>query len=178
MRTLGSEAQGARLQAERLWRSGAFCHQGWRQTLATPIHVPVKEKLLSFGPYPEVSLANARDQRDAAKALLRDGIDPALQKRIRKAVGGDVATTFEAIATGAHARRLPTWTDRHAKDVLDSFETYVPRSWANCQLTVLPHRRCWGCHINCSFGLEWAVLLRARTRLRRGSRSPVASSGQ
>ena len=84
-----------------------------------------KEKLLSFGPYPQVSLANARDQRDAAKALLREGKDPALQKRIRKAIGGDVAHTFEAIARGWHARSLPTWTERHAKDVLDSLEAYV-----------------------------------------------------
>ena len=84
-----------------------------------------KEKLLSFGPYPQVSLANARDQRDAAKAVLRDGKDPALQKRIRKAIGGDVAHTFEAIARGWHARSLPTWTERHAKDVLDSLEAYI-----------------------------------------------------
>src|SRR5205823_8716591 len=35
-----------------------------------------REKLLSFGPYPEVSLAEAREQRDAAKAMLRDGRDP------------------------------------------------------------------------------------------------------
>ena len=32
-----------------------------------------KEKLLSFGPDPKVSLLNARDQRDAAKAVLREG---------------------------------------------------------------------------------------------------------
>ena len=84
-----------------------------------------REKLLSFGSYPQVSLANARNQRDAAKAVLREGKDPALQKRIRKAIGGDVAHTFEAIARGWHARSLPTWTERHAKDVLDSLEGYV-----------------------------------------------------
>ena len=84
-----------------------------------------KEKLLSFGPYPKVGLADARYQRDAAKALLREGKDPSLQKRIRKAIGGDVAHTFEAIARGWHARSLPTWTERHAKDVLESLEAYV-----------------------------------------------------
>ena len=30
-----------------------------------------KEKLLSFGPYPEISLAEAREKRDAAKKQLR-----------------------------------------------------------------------------------------------------------
>ncbi len=54
-----------------------------------------KEKLLSFGPYPEVSLVNARDQRDAARALLRDGKDPSLQKKIRRALNGDLTNTFE-----------------------------------------------------------------------------------
>ena len=84
-----------------------------------------KEKLLSFGPYPKVSLLNARDQRDAAKAVLREGRDPAFQKRIRKAIGADVAHTFEAIARGWHARSLATWTERHGKDVLDSLRAYV-----------------------------------------------------
>ena len=43
-----------------------------------------KEKLLSFGPYPKVGLAQAREQRDAAKALLRDGKDPSLEKKLRR----------------------------------------------------------------------------------------------
>jgi hypothetical protein len=35
-----------------------------------------KQKLLSFGVYPDVSLKEARLKREAAKELLRDGIDP------------------------------------------------------------------------------------------------------
>ena len=35
-----------------------------------------KEKLLSIGPYPEVTLAAARDARDEARAGLRAGRDP------------------------------------------------------------------------------------------------------
>jgi integrase len=41
-----------------------------------------KQKLLSFGKYPIISLSKARSERDAAKALLADGIDPS---SIRKA---------------------------------------------------------------------------------------------
>lgn len=40
-----------------------------------------KEKLLSFGPYPLVSIAGARRKRDDAKQLLLNGTDPAQQKR-------------------------------------------------------------------------------------------------
>jgi hypothetical protein len=35
-----------------------------------------KQKLLAFGIYPTVSLADARARRDAAKKHLKDGLDP------------------------------------------------------------------------------------------------------
>lgn len=41
-----------------------------------------KEKLLSLGVYPEVSLKDARERRDEARKLLANGSDPA---QIRKA---------------------------------------------------------------------------------------------
>lgn len=58
-----------------------------------------KERLLSFGVYPEVSLAEARRRRDAARRAIRDGADPATLKRARK-VADQVAAanSFEAIA--------------------------------------------------------------------------------
>ena len=40
-----------------------------------------KEKLLSFGPYPLVSIAAARHRRDEAKKLLLDGADPGAKKK-------------------------------------------------------------------------------------------------
>lgn len=40
-----------------------------------------KQRKLSFGAYPAVSLADARTKRDEAKALLASGIDPSQQKR-------------------------------------------------------------------------------------------------
>lgn len=41
-----------------------------------------KEKLLSLGTYPAVSLADARTKRDDAKRLLDQGTDPSVQKRL------------------------------------------------------------------------------------------------
>jgi len=41
-----------------------------------------KEKLLSFGPYPITSLADARRKRDEAKKLLAVGTDPSAQKKL------------------------------------------------------------------------------------------------
>jgi hypothetical protein len=35
-----------------------------------------REKLLAIGAYPAVTLGKAREKRDAAKALLAEGVDP------------------------------------------------------------------------------------------------------
>ena len=40
-----------------------------------------KEKLLSFGPYPRVSLAEAREEREKAWKILNAGNDPAIAKK-------------------------------------------------------------------------------------------------
>lgn len=85
-----------------------------------------KEKLLSFGPYPALGLAEARERRQAAKQLLRDGQDPALARAKQRLNGtAALANTFEAIAREWHTRNKPTWTERHAEDVLTSLERDV-----------------------------------------------------
>jgi integrase len=66
-----------------------------------------KPKTMSFGPYPDVSLAVAREKRDQAKATLRDGGDPmAPRKAQRKGL-----TLLEASET--------YWTGR--KDITDDY---------------------------------------------------------
>lgn len=44
-----------------------------------------KENVLSFGPYPSVSLARARELRAEAKTLLAEGIDPSQHAKAKKA---------------------------------------------------------------------------------------------
>lgn len=82
-----------------------------------------REKTITFGAYPEVGLSDARERRDDARALLRDGKDPAeaLKRRRETPVG----QTFEEIAREWYALQRPTWTDRHADDVLRSLERDV-----------------------------------------------------
>lgn len=55
-----------------------------------------KAKLLSFGEYPQVSLRAARQRRDEAKALLKDGVDPAEHRKAARASNGNA--TFQAVA--------------------------------------------------------------------------------
>jgi integrase len=53
------------------------------------------EKLLTLGPYPDVSLKRAREKREDARRLLADGIDPSANRKAERATQAD---TFEAIA--------------------------------------------------------------------------------
>jgi len=58
-----------------------------------------KQKLLSLGAYPAVSLANARARREEAKALLKQSVDPAEKTKLdRVARAAANATTFDALA--------------------------------------------------------------------------------
>lgn len=54
-----------------------------------------KQKLLSFGIYPTVSLADARARREAAKKCLADGVDPSLQRKLEKQAS---FVTFKLVA--------------------------------------------------------------------------------
>jgi Arm DNA-binding domain len=58
-----------------------------------------KANMLSFGSYPEVSLASAREKRDGARKLLAAGSDPSQQKKLDKIAAATAANnTFGAIA--------------------------------------------------------------------------------
>lgn len=79
-----------------------------------------KEKLLVFGSYPEMSLAEARDKRDDARKARRDGRDPALEKQKAKLVAATATErSFETFARRWHAQKAPRWTPIHAADVLN-----------------------------------------------------------
>lgn len=85
-----------------------------------------KEKLLALGAYPEVSLAEARAARDTARGERRQGLDPGLQRKLRRAAGeAEAALTFESAARAWHAHRKGGWTSTHAGDVLSSLEVHV-----------------------------------------------------
>lgn len=58
-----------------------------------------KQKQLSFGTWPEVSLAEARAARDAARKLLASGIDPSSKKKEEKVARERLVTdSFTALA--------------------------------------------------------------------------------
>lgn len=85
-----------------------------------------KEKRLVFGPYPTITLAKAREMREDAARVLREGADPAVSKRQRAAEQTAlVGSTFEKIARDWHASQKTGWSARYAAIVLNSFENDV-----------------------------------------------------
>ena len=58
------------------------------------------ERALSFGPYPAVSLAEARTKRDEAKKLIADGVDPSVRKKLARIAAETAArNTFGLVAS-------------------------------------------------------------------------------
>ena len=53
-----------------------------------------REKLISLGAYPDVTLKRAREKRDAARKLLADGVDPSVQRQAERAA---LAQSFEGV---------------------------------------------------------------------------------
>lgn len=85
-----------------------------------------KEHRIYFGPYPEVSIREARDMRDEARRQLRHGIDPGDERKrvaARRRSGVEISRTFRAIAERWHGLQLDGWKPKHAADVLHSLET-------------------------------------------------------
>ena len=73
-----------------------------------------REKLLSLGIYPSISLAQARQRRDEAKKQLADGIDPSIAKRAARAgMQAAAAGTVEAIGRRWLELKKDGWSDTH-----------------------------------------------------------------
>ncbi|WP_213763507.1 integrase arm-type DNA-binding domain-containing protein [Caballeronia sp. dw_19] len=85
-----------------------------------------KERLASFGVYPEVSLAEAREKCLAARRLLADGLDPSEQKRaIKRTRVLAAASSFEAVAREWFDNQKDGWSEIYAGKVIGSLEVDV-----------------------------------------------------
>ncbi|KTC93371.1 tyrosine-type recombinase/integrase [Legionella cincinnatiensis] len=82
-----------------------------------------KEKLLSLGTYPDVSLEKARERRETARKLLADKVDPGQQRKAQKATKQErLANSFEVVAREWYAKYSPTWVDSHGERIIRRFE--------------------------------------------------------
>lgn len=82
-----------------------------------------KEKLLSIGVYPEVTLKKARKATTEARELLEQGIDPSQAKKARKVeLTQAQANNLEVIAREWHKQKAQTWSESYSKKVLRAVE--------------------------------------------------------
>lgn len=84
-----------------------------------------KEKLLSFGGYPDLSLNEARGKRQIARNLLANGFDPSATRKEEKTIRGEMlANSFEVIAREWHVKMKSedAWTEEHAITIMNRME--------------------------------------------------------
>jgi integrase len=115
-------------QGAKLWRM-KYRHDG-------------REQLLTFGPYPQVSLAEARARCQAARQQLREKINPAAVRRTAEDAPAIAAptsgqTTFEQLAREWYAKQCATWGERHAQDVLECLEKDVLPALGSLSLSTI-----------------------------------------
>lgn len=86
-----------------------------------------KEKLVSLGTYPEVSLTQARERRNQARQDLAQGIDPSAKRQAEKSSRAAAATnSFEAVAREWHLTiHTPKVSTAHAARTLVRLEQDV-----------------------------------------------------
>jgi integrase len=80
-----------------------------------------KEKLLSLGTYPDVSLKKARERRGEAREQLADGLDPGEARKAQRATRGS-ANSFEAVAREWFIKFGPSWASSHSVRIMRRLE--------------------------------------------------------
>ena len=81
-----------------------------------------KENLLSLGIFPDVSLKQARERRDAARKLVADGIDPSEKRKAERVAN---AETFEAVAREWIGKFSKQWVPEHGDRIVRRLENDV-----------------------------------------------------
>lgn len=85
-----------------------------------------KEKRLSFGVYPTVSLKHARLKREEAKQTLVQGIDPSrIVKEVKQKRYLNQKNSFEEIAREWHQNRIENLSPKYAKTLLHRLESDI-----------------------------------------------------
>ena len=85
-----------------------------------------KEKLISFGTYPQVPLALARARRAEARELVAAGTDPSAKRRQAKEARQLAAqSTLEVVSRAWLAHRASGWSPRTLEVIRSSLENHV-----------------------------------------------------
>ena len=98
-----------------------------------------KQKTLSIGVYPDVTLSEARDRREQARKLLANGGDPSAIKQAAKQTKQKTLqvaeNSFKNLAAELHKLKSPMWTPGHAKQWMVYMEKYAMPVIGDRQIT-------------------------------------------
>ena len=85
-----------------------------------------KEKRISLGVYPDITLREARDRRDDARKLLARGIDPSEHRQAEKKAAAERSTNdFESIAREWFSKHSKNWAKSHSDRIIRRLERDV-----------------------------------------------------
>ncbi|MBR4605371.1 MAG: tyrosine-type recombinase/integrase [Lachnospiraceae bacterium] len=89
-----------------------------------------KQKTLSFGSYPEISLSSARLLREQARQQLAQGVDPGVVKKEKKEqaradTNKPAGMTFEEVAREWYDIKKGEWSEKNVKVVMWRLQKYV-----------------------------------------------------
>jgi len=84
-----------------------------------------REKRLSLGVFPAVSLQTARSRCIELRAQIAAGVDPSALRKASKQHRALINETFEALAREWHEHFSQSWADSHADRNLRRLESYV-----------------------------------------------------
>lgn len=99
-----------------------------------------RENRLTFGPYPEITLQHAREKRLEARRHILSGVDPAKRRDdAKRRAAEDAANTFEKVAREWYFNRVPTWSERTAKNMIQRLEADIFPKIGNRPIGELKH---------------------------------------
>ena len=84
-----------------------------------------KEKRISLGTYPDVTLKDARERRDTARKQVANGVDPSEARKAEKAGIISDVETFELVAREWHKIFLKNTGADHSREILHRLERDV-----------------------------------------------------
>lgn len=100
-----------------------------------------KQKKLSIGVYPIITLAEARNQRDEAKRLLANNLDPAAVKQeIKQEMHSEAANTFEVIAREWFDMKKVEWSEANTVQTLNRLEKDVFPIIGKYPIKIITHK--------------------------------------
>ena len=106
-----------------------------------------KENVFAIGEYPETSLAAARDEREAAKRLIKQGINPAHHRKLERLKAANASKDpFESLAREWTGRRAveSRWSESYKDSVRRVLEgDLFPSLSARFRFAISSPHICW-----------------------------------